>query len=447
MKAFRVFLFSWIVAQAFYFGIYGPDLLFFKQIRLHDVLFVLTLISFLLAWVGGKTVRSRMEWPERLLLLLGGILVASFFLGGAASDETTSKRWLGTLMSFSFYPFSVYFFVRAFPYRREFLVSMLKVICFLGIYLAFTGVFEHYEPLHWLVWPGYIMDPDLGTHFERSRGPLMESVAMGRVLTMVFGCWLVLRLEAGAFLRKVAIVSIPVTMASVYFTNTRGPWIGFALVCLIFLIFKTPVRRTVGWLTVCIVIVAVFGVTHKFSIGENNLFLERQTTVTDRVVTWLVSGRMIDANPLFGIGFGRFNVEWPNYYKEFQGFDFTGFDGSHNTFLTMAAEVGLPTFAMYFVMIFLMWRRCLRAYRQLDPGLMFERTFLVMVMGILSMYVFTGWFSDLRWNTVQNTLMFLILGVVAAMERDLCNNIIVVDEGDFDQAPELVANYPAGLAG
>jgi O-antigen ligase len=447
MKAFRVFLFSWIVAQTFYFGIYGPDLLFLKQIRPHNVLFVLTLISFLLVWADGKTVRSPMEWPERLLLLLGGILAASFFLGGAASDETESKRWLAKLMSFSFYPFSAYFFVRAFPYRREFLVSMLKVICFLGIYLAFTGVFEHYEPLHWLVWPGYITDPSLGTHFERSRGPFMESVAMGRVLTMVFGCWLVLRLEAGPFLRRVAIVSIPVTMASVYFTATRGPWIGFALVCLIFLVFKTPVRRTMRWLIVCIVIAAVFGVTHKFSIGENNLFLERQSTVTDRVVTWLISGRMIEANPLFGIGFGRFNVEWPNYYKEFQRFDFTGFDGSHNTFLTMAAEVGLPTFGLYILMAFLMWRRCLRVYRQLDPGLVFERTFAVMVMGILLLYLSTGWFSDLRWNTVQNTLMFLMLGVVAAMERDLCNNIIVVDEGDFNQAPELVANYPAGLAG
>src|SRR6266446_3467239 len=236
MKAFRVFLFSWIVAQTFYFGIYGPDLLFLKQIRPHNVLFVLTLISFLLAWVGGKTVPSRMEWPERLLLLLGVIFAASFFLGGAASDETTSKKSLGTLLSFALYPFSTYFFVRAVPYRREFLVSVLKVVCFLGIYLAFTGVFEHYEWLHSLVWPGYIMDPDLGSHFERSRGPFMESVAMGRVLTMVFGCWLVLRLEAGPFLRKVAMFSIAVTMASVYFTATRGPWMGFALICLIFLV-------------------------------------------------------------------------------------------------------------------------------------------------------------------------------------------------------------------
>src|SRR5207245_6240380 len=107
---------------------------------------------------------------------------------------------------------------------------------------------------------------------------------------------------------------------------------------------------------------------------------------------------------------------WPNYYKEFQGFDFTGFDGSHNTFLTMAAEEGLPTLGLYFLMAFLIWRRCLRVYRQLDPGLTFEQTCLVMVMGILSMYLFTVWFSDLRWNTVQNTLMFLMLVVVAAMQ-------------------------------
>src|SRR6266550_9297305 len=113
MKAFRVFLFSWIVAQTFYFGIYGPDLLFLKQIRPHNVLFVLTLISFLLAWVGGKTVRSPMEWPERLLLLLGGILASSFYLGGAGLDAAESKRALATLMNFTFYPFSAYFFVRA----------------------------------------------------------------------------------------------------------------------------------------------------------------------------------------------------------------------------------------------------------------------------------------------------------------------------------------------
>jgi len=39
-----------------------------------------------------------------------------------------------------------------------------------------------------------------------------------------------------------------------------------------------------------------------------------------------------------------------------------------------------------------------------------EKSLLVMVMGLVSMYVVTGWFSDLRWTTVQNTLVFLLLG-------------------------------------
>jgi O-antigen ligase len=269
----------------------------------------------------------------------------------------------------------------------------------------------------------------------------MESVAMGRVLTMAFACWLVLHLEGGPFLRRIAILAIPAIMAALYFTGTRGPWMGFALACLVFLVSKTPVRRTVCWLTVCIFIVAALGLTHKFSIGSNNLFFARQDTFTDRVVTWLVSGRMIEANPLVGVGFGRFNIEWPNYYKEFQGLDFGGFGGSHNTFFTMAAEVGLPAFGLYVLMAFLMWRRCFQVYRKLDRGFELERTFVVMVMGILLSYLFTGWFSDLRWNSVQNTLTFFMLGLVAAMERDLCENTIIADEGDFDRTAELVASY------
>ena len=346
MKAFRVFLFSWIVAQTFYFGIYGPDLIFLKQMRPHIVLFVLMVVSFVLAWAGGRTIRRQMDWPERLLLLLSGLLAASFVLGGAAFDEM-SKRWLGPLLNITLYPVTAYFVVRAFPYRKELLINVLKLVCILGLYCAFMGVFQHYAWLNWLVWPGYILDPQLGTHPDRARGPFMEAVAMGRVLTMAFGCWLVLRLDCGPFLRRVSLIAIPVTMGSVYFTDTRGPWLGFALLCLTFLVFKTPVRRTVLWLAICIVVVASAGIANKFSLGDNNLFLERESTVTDRIVTWLVSGRMIEAHPVLGVGFGRFNDEWPDYYKQFKGFDFTGFDGSHNTWLSMAAETGLPTFGLY----------------------------------------------------------------------------------------------------
>jgi O-antigen ligase len=128
---------------------------------------------------------------------------------------------------------------------------------------------------------------------------------------------------------------------------------------------------------------------------------------------------MIQDKPLFGVGFGRFHLDWEKYFHYNAKIDFTGFDGSHNTFLTMGAEVGVPTMLAFLLMNFYMVRMCSALYRKLGPEMQLEKSLLVMVMGLVSMYVVTGWFSDLRWTTVQNTLIFLLLGLVASLKQDL----------------------------
>ena len=40
-----------------------------------------------------------------------------------------------------------------------------------------------------------------------------------------------------------------------------------------------------------------------------------------------------------------------------------------------------------------------------------------MVLAIAAMYSVTGFFSDLRWNLLQNNLMFMLFGAVASMAR------------------------------
>ena len=146
----------------------------------------------------------------------------------------------------------------------------------------------------------------------------------------------------------------------------------------------------------------------------------RQSTVSDRVVTWIVSAKMIEDKPLHGIGFGRFNLEWEKYFQRTHSkIEFQGFDGSHNTFLTMGAEVGVPTLLVFLLMMYYQVRMCAGVYKRLGEEMELERSFVVMVMGLAVMYVFTGWFSDLRWNTVQNTLMFLCFGLVCGLKHHL----------------------------
>jgi O-antigen ligase len=415
---FNTMLFIWIVVQTFYFGHFGPDFIFIKQLHPHHILYVLVILSFIMAKAAGKTVPRKFAWPERFMILLTILATISFLTSGGDDGSQGTNKWLVCLFNLTYYPYAAYFFVYWFPYRKEFAVSFLKLLCLFGLYLAITGCCEHYVALNSLVWPSYIMDPHLGGQFGRARGPLMESVGMGRMMAFVFAGWLVLRVEDVPWVNRLALISIPLAVGAEYFTETRGPWIGFAIVGSAFVIFKTPARKTLIRLGICAFVAALFGLSSKFSLGGHNLFLSRQSTVTYRLVTWITSLHMVEAHPFFGVGFGHFNTAFFDYYKD-GGILFEGFSGGHNTFLTLAAELGIPGLALFLGIGILMGKRCLRVYRALHPSLTFERMFVVMTLGSLAMYYFTAWFSDVKWTTVQNTVMFVLLGVVAALERDM----------------------------
>src|SRR5215467_2680230 len=294
MNLFKIVLFLWILVQTFYFGHFGPDLLFLKSLRPERLVFGLMLLSYLLARLSGKAISRRLGWPEWLMFTITAISLVSLILTGVTSGPYKDKyeQWLSTMFNLTVYPYAAYFCVRGFRYRKEFLIAFLKLLCFFGAYLSVTAVGEHYN-LNWLVWPDYIMDPRLGTQFERARGPFMESVGMGRLLTVAFGSWLVLRSEGGNVIRTLSFVFVPLTLISLYFTNTRGPWIGCALLWLAFIVFRTPVRGTLYRLGIAVLLIASLNLSSKFTLDSGNIFFNRESTVTDRVVTWLVSLRMI----------------------------------------------------------------------------------------------------------------------------------------------------------
>ena len=419
MRAFRFVLFSWIIIQTFYFGSFGPELGGLRELKPQRVLPCIVLVG--LCWLLITRQAALPKWMKQdyYLLIVTVLLTASFITSGSHYDTTVAtNKWLAALFNITYYPVLAYLCARSLPYSREMLLSFLKLLCILGAYLGITAFGEHYE-LTAFVWPEYIMDPTLGTQFGRARGPFGESVAMGRVLTMSFGAFLIMATQSAGWKRWACYIFAFLALGGIYFTLTRGPWIGLGLLLLAFLLLRSPVKRVARVITVCIIVSAAFGLSRKFSFTGGTLFSQRGDTVTDRVVTWLVSGKMIATQPLTGIGFGRFNADWNKFYDmtDRKGIEFTGFDGSHNTYLTMGAEVGLPALFIYLLMLYRFGRTCVETYRQLGAEMMLERSFVVMVIGISAMYAFTSWFSDLRWNTVQNVLMFFMFGLVASISQ------------------------------
>jgi O-antigen ligase len=407
----------WIVAQMLYFGEFGPDLGPLSFIRPDRALFVLLVAAFIRLALKKELNFARLTKAEYLMVAVALLCTISLIVFKGNDDETTGKnKWLNALFNITYYPFITYFMVRSLPYRREALVRILWLLCLLGIYLSWTGIFEHFQ-VKALVWPRYILDPSLGTHFERSRGPFMESVAMGRVLTITFAAFLVVAVELQGVGRSLVRLFAILSLVAVYYTYTRGPWLGLALVLGVFLFCRTRLRSTARTIMIVLSISALIGIGSKFSLTQGTLFSQRQNTVEDRMVSYLTTIKILEAHPILGIGFGRFGQVWDDYYAEVGSQEFGGFDGSHNTFLTMAAEGGIFTLLLYIAMLCSLTLMCQGMYQRIPEAQALERCFVLMVIGIAAMYALTGFFSDLRWNLLQNDLMFLLFGLVAGMAR------------------------------
>lgn len=80
----------------------------------------------------------------------------------------------------------------------------------------------------------------------------------------------------------------------------------------------------------------------------------------DRLIAWKAGLRMIEAHPVMGIGVGEFKPEMLEYAGP--NVDFTSI--AHNTYIEVAAEAGLPTFAVFLALLFFTYRGFGKARRR-----------------------------------------------------------------------------------
>jgi O-antigen ligase len=412
MKTIFVLMSMWLVSQMFFIGMYSPNVGF----RPDRALFFLIVALFVIH-VARKEIKISGLGPEEVCMAIFTLLCSVSLIQSGANEDLSDgeNKWLNALFNITYFPFITYFIAKRVEYNKQRTKILLAVLCGVGGYLGFTGICEHFG-FEALVWPKYIMDPSIGTHWERVRGPFLESVAMGRILTVTLLCVLIMATEVQGFKKGVLYVIALLEVGSIYFTYTRGPWIGFGAALLIICTLRSRMRRPGLVLIVAILIVGLLGVGSKFSFfGEDTLFSRRQNTVDERMVSYATALKMGMENPMFGVGFGRFGVEWDNYFTPMPGPLVNPETMSHNTFLGIFAETGMPALAFLLAMLYQLLKMCLAAYRKLDAVETFERSLVVMVLGIGLTYITTGFVSDLRWNLLQNNLVFLFFGIVASL--------------------------------
>ena len=229
--------------------------------------------------------------------------------------------------------------------RRDLLLRVLVVI---GCYLGLTAIFEVVGP-HALVFPRFIMDPNVGLQFGRARGPFTESEADGLAMVQcAFAAALAATRLPGKW-KPVSILTIVLCSIGVLLTLTRSVWVGSALglaaVCLL-----TPALRKY-LVPLAVSFAVVIGVVLLVLPSVRNDASARAGTtrsVWDRQNTDTAAVRIVEQHPLTGIGWVRFVDVSQDWVRQAHGYPITSIDIEvHNVALGRAAELGLPAAALW----------------------------------------------------------------------------------------------------
>ena len=327
----------------------------------------------LICWITLLIIRrERVEAPSFFwpLLAYGGATLVSAAL---SPDPRTSLTDCKQLVLFLLVPL-VYRFV-----NRQRAHTLISVVITCAAVSAVFGIVQygilHYDNLgqrpqgtlgHWMTYSGLLM--------------IVIGLAIARVIFSNMG-------------RTWAALVLPALGVAVAVTFTRGAAIGAcAAVALLFALKDFRLFAILPILAAIFIVIAPGPIARRYQ----SMFNMNDPTVRDRYTMLRIGERMIRSHPLTGVG--------PNMvqrlYLDYTGSDsLVGPDGVthinphlHNDFLQVAAERGLPAFALWlwFVVALLrdVWRRFNAGQRELAA------TAMATIVALLTAGLFEYNFGD-----------------------------------------------------
>lgn len=336
--------------------VFGPPFLRYDgpvQISLDRVLWVALLGLAAVQWRLGKLSLPVINRIDVCLL----ILTAYLFWSSRGGDLVLSRvdptaRWL----FYIFIPVTVYYVVRITPFRSRDSWWMLHAIIALGIYLSFTAVCE-VKGWHALVYPKYILDPEVWMFLGRGRGPLLNPAGNGFVIGVAMSA--VAALFVGSDRRTKAIYAAigVILLCGCYATLTRSCWLGVGgAVAIVGMIHSPRWLRVIGLASVVLLAGAM-----SMGLKDELLALKRDKklsaadaakSVELRPLLAAVAWEMFKDKPLTGHGYGQYLQHHDKYHNSREyglPLDSVRAYSHHNVFFAFLVDSGLIGLTLYCV--------------------------------------------------------------------------------------------------
>jgi O-Antigen ligase len=304
-------------------------------------------------------------------------------------------------------PFSMYWLVRFIaPGRRELrllaLVAMAVIASqvFIG---ASSWVAPSVLPADWAILAGF-----------RTTGSLGNVAVYSSTL---FVCATILLLDWGVATpsRRVAYgIAIAGAAAFMVLTFSRGSWLATAVIAAVYLLlYPRRVLRIAAPLVVVAFILAttVYSAPVNFAIDR----LNDEETAQSRIVGDVASLRMIERQPLIGFGYDTYNLTWEKFKTRVEEIPFKTGSTSHNTFLTVMAELGIPAFLFLVTPVAYWLVQTWRMRRRLAAVRPFGLAYVTLLwVAVLYHFTVSNFMDMYRFNYFGTTVFWMVIGLIAA---------------------------------
>jgi len=425
LMAVLVFFLAWrrptvaLAAWLIFFTVFSEYILLPQAATLHvhlsRALLTALCLGLCAGWVPRTTRLDTPVLPAVLIVILTVWTIFSAFVTGTIF-RVDGTRNLSVFLTGFFVPGMVLYFARYFPPTLKQARTVWLLLTGLLVYLIFTAFMEHFH-ISALVFPQYILDPSIGIHQERARGPVVNAAEDGGMLAILLlvGLHTVLYRFEGVMRWILSALLLVAGALALFFTQTRGTWLAFIGGFAIMLLHKQCRSLVLGLGGVGALVLVVYLVASAASVGglvTKNPLPQRSDNTEDtedfRKNLYEESVRPFQEHPFIGWGLGTFTDE--DYLFDAYGGSLTITTAVlHDTVVAITLESGIPGGALYVAFLIssvVILFRLRKRSTNVEVG-----DFCVVGVASIAAFVINGQFVDIRYFAQQNALVFFLVGL------------------------------------
>lgn len=366
----------------------------------------------------GKPLFRPPYLPDILIVTYTGYV---FFNLNTIGDPLRFSTWLSSC----FAPAVAFIFARQYVKTEDQLRGVFIFFILVTTYFWIVSFGERFE-IPEMVWPRQIMDRNIGNPwFGRSRGPFVQPALFGQIIGMYLIVHLfVLTRKIKPFYKAYVVANLGFGLMGLLYTYTRGGWlataVGFAALAMLRPKFRKIMIAAAG----IGVIVYSLGVLQP----KNDKFLaerlETTNTIDNRLGFMANATKMIRDNPIFGVGYFRFN-DFRHLYNQGTYIPLYGYIKKkaganvsiHDIYIGRAAEEGLLGLFLFLAFYSSIAWEFLKRWRSNPQGRWFDRDTLAMIAAFSIAYFVGGMIIDYRYFDLINILPAFFAGVIVGFPQ------------------------------